>query len=93
MTVSKAFLRSIKHANSFSPLPENYPGIAINSCTCIGKLFNTVLNNRLDKHLIDNNLINKCQIGFSKKARTSDHIFVLKTLIDKSCLIYCLIQC
>jgi hypothetical protein len=30
-----------------------------------------------------NNLINKCQIGFSKKARTSDHIFVLKTLIDK----------
>jgi hypothetical protein len=62
-------------------MPENYRGIAINSC--IGKLFNTVLNNRLDKYLIDNNLINKCQIGFSKKTRTSDHIFVLKTLIDK----------
>ena len=61
-------------------MPENYRGIAIN--LCIGKLFNTVLNNRLDKYLIDNNLINKCQIGFSKKARTSDHIFVLKTLID-----------
>jgi hypothetical protein len=60
---------------------ENYRGIAINSC--IGKLFNTVLNNRLDKYLIYNNLINKCQIGFSKKARTSDHIFVLKTLIGK----------
>ena len=33
--------------------------------------------------MIDNNFINKCQIGFSKKARTSDHILVLKTLIDK----------
>ena len=37
----------------------------------------------LDKYLIDNNLINKCQIGFSRKVRTSDHIFVLKTLIEK----------
>jgi hypothetical protein len=37
-----------------SSMPENYRGIAINSC--IGKLFNTVLNNRLDKYLIDNNL-------------------------------------
>ena len=64
-----------------SSMQENYRGIAINSC--IGKLFNTVLNNRLDKYLIDNNLINKCQIGFSKKVRTSDHILVLKTLIDK----------
>jgi hypothetical protein len=64
-----------------SSMPENYRGIEINSC--IGKLFNTVLNNRLDKYLIDNNFINKCQIGFSKKARTSDHILVLKTLIDK----------
>ena len=55
-----------------SSMQENYRGIAINSC--IGKLVNTVLNNRLDKYLIDNNLINKCQIGFSKKARSSDHI-------------------
>ena len=31
----------------------------------------------------EKNLIIKYQIGFSKKARTSDHIFVLKTLIDK----------
>ena len=61
--------------------PENYRGIAINSC--IGKLFNTVLNKRLDKFLIDNNIISNCQIGFTKKSRTSDHIFVLKTLIDK----------
>lgn len=77
---SSAYISPI-YKSGDSSMPENYRGIAINSC--IGKLFNTVLNNRLDKYLIDNNLINKCQIGFSKKARTSDHIFVLKTLIDK----------
>ena len=76
---SSAYISPI-YKSGDSSMPENY-GIAINSC--IGKLFNTVLNNRLDKYLIDNNLINKCQIRFSKKARTSDHIFVLKTLIDK----------
>jgi hypothetical protein len=24
-------------------------------------------------------------MGFTKKARTSDHIFILKTIIDKNC--------
>ena len=61
--------------------PENYRGIAINSC--IGKLFNSILNKRLDIHLDKNNIIHPCQIGFSKKSRTSDHMFVLKTILDK----------
>lgn len=61
--------------------PENYRGIAINNS--LSKLFKTILYNRLDKYLSDNNIINKTQIGFSKKARTSDHIFVLKCLIEK----------
>jgi hypothetical protein len=52
--------------------PENYRGIAINNS--IGKLFNLILYNRLDKFLSDHNNIDKTQIGFSKKARTSDHI-------------------
>ena len=61
--------------------PENYRGIAINSS--IGKLFNSILNNRFDKFLSENNVIKSCQIGFSKKSWTSDHVFVLKTLKDK----------
>lgn len=61
--------------------PENYRGIAINSC--IGKLFNSTLNKRLDIHLDKNNIIHPCQVGFSKKSRTSDHMFVLKTILDK----------
>jgi hypothetical protein len=61
--------------------PENYRGIAINSC--IGKLFNSILNKRLGKYVETHNIINPCQIGFTSKSRTSDHMFVLKTLIDK----------
>lgn len=61
--------------------PVNYRGIAINNS--IGKLFNLVLCNRFDLFLVDNDIIHETQIGFSKKARTSDHIFVLKCIIDK----------
>ena len=62
-------------------LPKNYRGVTI--CNSIGKLFNIILNKRLDKYLCKNNIIHENQIGFSKKSRTSDHIFVLKCLIDK----------
>lgn len=61
--------------------PSNYRGITIMSC--IGKLFNSVLNSRLDNYLVENSVIDKTQIGFQKKARTSDHMFVLRTLIEK----------
>lgn len=61
--------------------PENYRGIAINNS--IGKLFNIILCNRFDKYLSDNQIIHESQIGFSKNSRTSDHIFVLKCIVDK----------
>lgn len=61
--------------------PDNYRGITITSN--IGKLFNMVLNNRLDTFLEENQVITNVQIGFTKNARTSDHMFVLKSLIDK----------
>lgn len=63
--------------------PSNYRGITITST--VGKLFNTILNERLDKYLIKNSVIHPSQIGFTKKARTSDHIFVLNSLINKYC--------
>ena len=61
--------------------PSNYRGITI--MNCLGKLFNSVLKNRLDEYLSENNSISETQIGFKKKARTSDHMFVLRTLIEK----------
>ena len=48
--------------------PSNYRGITVMSC--LGKLFNSVLNTRLNEYLTENNVISKTQIGFQKKART-----------------------
>jgi hypothetical protein len=61
--------------------PDNYRGIAITGC--LSKLLNSILNSRLDIFLIKHKLINPFQIGFTKDSRPSDHMFVLKTLIDK----------
>lgn len=62
--------------------PSNYRGITISSC--LGKLFSILINNRLKKFLDDNNIISKYQIGFCANKRTSDHIFVLKCLIEEA---------
>ena len=61
--------------------PGSFRGITINSN--VGKLSNMGLNGRLDKYLEENSNIDISQIGFKKHARTSDHIFVFKSLIDK----------
>ncbi len=42
--------------------PNRYRGISLSSC--IGKLFCTILNNRLVNYLTDNNLNSEYQIGF-----------------------------
>ena len=76
----KAYISPI-HKSGTLDNPNNYRGISILSCTA--KLFNTILTNRLDVFLKDNALINPVQIGFTKKARTADHMFVLRTLIEK----------
>ena len=60
--------------------PTNYPGITISNN--IGKLFTSILNNRLVSFLNKNNVICNEQIGFRKGYRTSDHILVLTSLID-----------
>jgi hypothetical protein len=71
------------HKSGDSNNTNNYRGITITSA--VGKLFNSILNSRLDSFLEKNNIINSCQIGFSKKARTSDHMFILRTLFNTYC--------
>ena len=61
--------------------PANYRGLSITSC--MGKLFNGLLQNRLDRYLESNELLSKHQFGFRKNHRTTDNIFILKTLINK----------
>ena len=62
---------------------NNYRGLTINSS--IAKVFNIVMNDRLLKYLEEGDIISKTQIGFKKKARTSDHIFVINTIFRKFC--------
>jgi len=59
----------------------NYGGICI-SC-CLGKLFTSILQKRLNYILEINNLIGVSQGGLRKGYRTTDHIFILKSLINK----------
>ena len=61
--------------------PDNYRGLAVGSA--LAKLFSMILLNRLIKHIGKHNLISKNQIGFMKGTRTSDHIFLLQTIIEK----------
>ena len=61
--------------------PENYRGICVSSC--LGKFFCSIMNNRLLHYCEKKNIIHPSQIGFRPGYRTSDHIFTLRTLVDK----------
>lgn len=56
-------------------------GISVTSC--LGKLFTSLLQKRLTDYLEINKLISFNQGGFRSGYRTTDHIFILKTLINK----------
>ena len=60
---------------------NNYRGISVTSC--LGKLFTSLLQKRLTDYLEINKLISFNQGGFRSGYRTTDHIFILKTLINK----------
>jgi hypothetical protein len=60
---------------------NNYRGISIISN--IAKLFNMVIQKRIVTFFEENNLINEKQIAFKVGSRTSDHIYVVKSLVDK----------
>ena len=61
--------------------PGNYRGICVSSC--LGKFFCLILNQRLTDFVAENKILHPSEIGFLKENRTSDHIFTLRTLIDK----------
>ena len=61
--------------------PSNYRGICISSC--LGKLFCSILNQRLLENVQSLDILHKSQIGFLVNNRTADHVLTLRTLIDK----------
>ena len=72
--------------------PNNYRGITILSC--FGKLFTSVINNRLVKYFDENTTIVPEQAGFRAGHSTVDHVFTLHCIIDfflaKKKRLYCL---
>ena len=59
---------------------NNYRGITLLSC--LGKLFTSILNDRLTMYSITINIINETQAGFRQDYSTLHHIFLLKSVID-----------
>ena len=76
----KDILHAIHKSNEKDD-PDNFRGIAIASC--FGKLFTKMLRNRLQKFCDKNKLISNIQGSGKKCSRTSDHLMVIKFLIDK----------
>jgi exonuclease III len=61
--------------------PSNYRGIAV--ADCIGKLLNSIINDRIYKFMESNGLWAPNQNGFMKNRRTEDNVFILHTLFQK----------
>ena len=61
--------------------PTNYRGICVSSC--LEKLFTSILNQRLYLYFEENKILHNSQIGFLPEKLTADHVFTLRTLIDK----------
>ena len=61
--------------------PNNYRGICVSSALL--KLLCSLIKNRIQRFVDENELISKNQIGFKKKSRTSDHLLTLKSVVKK----------
>ena len=71
--------------------PNNYRGITILSC--FGKLFTSILNNRIKFFIEKYEILGSEQAGFRENHSTTDHLFTLYAIIDillaKSKRLYC----
>ena len=87
--LSTSFYPSAWKQNILSPLhksgpltdPGNFRGIAV--CSCLGKLFNKLLHKRLEGKCEREGLIADGQGSGRKGSRTSDHLMIIRFLIDK----------
>ena len=60
---------------------NNFRGIVVSSC--LGKLFNSMLNNRLMAKCKSEKIVHRSQASGKEGVRTSDHLLVLNHLITK----------
>ena len=84
--LSKDWLHSLIsaiHKKGAKDDPDNYRGISLMSC--LGKLFLTIINNRLTSFCMEKGLISSSKLGFLKSNRTSDPHIISNNLINKYC--------
>ena len=60
--------------------PDNYRGITLLSC--FGKLFTSILNDRLTTYINLKEMMSEAQAGFRKGYSTTDQIFTLKSIVE-----------
>ena len=60
--------------------PDNYRGI--NLLSCFGKLFTSILNDRLTTYINLNEMMSEAQAGFRKGYSKTDQIFTLKCIVE-----------
>ena len=60
--------------------PSNYRGITLMSC--LGKLFTSIINNRLTNWAEENHVYCENQFGFRKEKGTTDCKFILHGIIE-----------
>ena len=61
--------------------PNNFRGVAVSSC--LGKLFNKLLHKRLENFCESKGFISEEQGSSKTGSRTSDHLLIIRFLIDK----------
>ena len=62
--------------------PDNYRKLTLMSC--MGKIFESIVNRRLAFQCEVDDLHDHTQFGFTKGCRTSDNVFILNTLVSYS---------
>ena len=62
--------------------PDNYHKLTLMSC--MGKIFESIVNRRLAFQCEADDLDDHTQFGFTKGCRTSDNVFILDTLVSYS---------
>lgn len=77
---SQGIIVPIYKCKGNSKLPENYRPITLLSC--MGKLFTSILNLRLNCFLDNYGILSENQAGFRKSYSTLDHIFTLNSLCE-----------
>jgi hypothetical protein len=65
------YITAVHKSGSISD-PSNFRGITF--MNAVGKLYNTILNNRTIEFLAVNKIITPVQVGFTKKASTTDQV-------------------